>query len=89
MRFKIAKDAMDAHEPLSLPFIVVPSVASFFINLVLIYPRKSDTHFINTHSSSSHLNHVRVLNVMPVSGIVMASPMNVKIATLVLMFNVV
>ena len=44
------KNVMGAHEPFSLYFIVVSSVASFFINLVLNYIEESDMHFIGTHS---------------------------------------
>ena len=89
MRFKIAKNAMGAHEPLSLPFIAMSSVVSFFINLLLIYPWKNNIHFINTHSSSSQWNQVSYLGVKPVSRFVMVSPIIVKVATLISMFNVV
>ncbi len=74
---------MDAYEPLSLRVIVVPNVASFFIPLVLNYQGKSNTHFINTHSPSSHCTHLGLLCVLPVISLAMASPTIVKNANLI------
>ncbi|KAK7829581.1 hypothetical protein CFP56_028986 [Quercus suber] len=70
---------------------VVPSVTSFFINLVLNYLEKNDihfidTHFIDTHSTFSqrHLIGVSYLGVMLVAKIAMASPTIVRNATFIL-----
>ncbi|KAK7821737.1 hypothetical protein CFP56_037339 [Quercus suber] len=40
IKFRIMKNKMGAHEPFSLHFIVVSSVASFFINCVELHRRK-------------------------------------------------
>ena len=91
MRLRITKNVMVAYESFSLHFTVVPSATSFFINLVLNYLEKNDTHFIDTHSNFSqrHLIGVTYLGVMLVAKIAMASPTIVLYASLISMLNVV
>ena len=85
MRFRITENATGAHDPFSIHFTVVPSVASFFINLVLNYLEKSDTH---SPSTQRHLFGKSGLVVMHVTILAMASPIDVRNAILVLMSNV-
>ena len=91
MRLRITKNVMGVYEPFSHRFTDVPSAISFFINLVLNYLEKGDTHFIDTHSppSQRHLIGVSHLSVMLVNNFAMASPTIVRHAILILMFNVV
>jgi hypothetical protein len=72
-------------------FIVVLNVDFFFINLVLNYQEKSDTHFIPTFSPylQRHLILLEALVVMFVVVIVMALPTIVRNAILMQMSNVV
>ena len=91
MRLRITKNAMVACEPFSLRVTIVSSATSFFINLVLNYPEKSNTQFIVTHSpsSQSHLIGPSGFFVMPVTSLAMASLIIVRNARLISMFSVV
>ena len=84
----MTKNAMGAHEPFLIHFTVVPSVASFFINLVQIYPKQCDFNYFKSHSPLSQRNQVRFLRVVPVNGVAMASPIILKHWALISMFNV-
>ena len=79
---------MGAHEPFLVHFTVVPSVASFFINLVQIYPKQCDFNYFHSHSPLSQQNQVRFFSVFSVNGVAMASPIVGKIRSLFWMFNV-
>jgi hypothetical protein len=75
----------------TLRFILVLHADYFFTNLVLNYPEKSGTHFIDTPSFSSlrHLMLISILFAMLVSADVMASSTVVTNATSTLMSSVV
>ena len=89
MRFKLTKNATGVYETSSLHFTVVQSVASFYINLVLNYLEKNDTHFIYTNSPSASKKDGCV-GVEPVTILsILASAIAVRNANLVSMFNVV
>ena len=69
----------------SIHFTVVLSVTSFFINPVLNYPVKSDTHFTNTLSPYTKRKFISLLSVMLVKIILMALPIGVTNVILNLM----
>ena len=91
MRLRITKNVMVACEPFSLRVTIVSSATSFFINLVLNYPEKSNTHFIVIHSpsSQSHLIGPSGFFVMLVTNLAITLPIIVRNALLMSMFNVV
>ena len=91
MRLRITNNAMGVYEPFFLHFTVVSSATFFFINLVLNYLEKSDTFSICTYliSSQRHIVGLCCFGVMPVASFAMASPIGVRNAILISMFNVV
>jgi hypothetical protein len=88
---RIMKNVMHVGGLSTLHFIVVLNAYSFFTNLLLNYPEKCHTHFIDisSFSSHSHLMLVSILAVMLVNTFVMASPTIVANACSTLLSNVV